>query len=106
MLDRYQYLEKLEKRWICTAVRSDMDANIGRREKSNCFFPSFLPQRVTTGVIFYSEVVFPRIRRVPRTRIDTTKPEKDAEWNNLRGRYTREFLSKKRIYKKKEYIPY
>lgn len=78
-----------------------MDANIGRREKSNCFFPSFLPQRVTTGVIFYSEVVFPRIRRVPRTRIDTTKPEKDAEWNNLRGRYTREFLSKKRIYKKK-----
>lgn len=91
--------------WIYTAVRSDVDANIGER---NLTVSSPLPPlSLTTGVIFYSEVVFDvfhaTYRRVPRSRIDITTPEKDTEWNNLhaRGRYTRECIEirgKKNVY--------
>lgn len=90
--------------WIYTAVRSDVDANIGER---NLIVSSSPPPSLTTGVIFYSEVVFDvfhaTYRRVPRSRIDITTPEKDTEWNNLhaRGRYTREYIEirgKKNVY--------
>lgn len=90
--------------WIYTAVRSDVDANIGER---NLTVSSPPPPSLTTGVIFYSEVVFDvfhaTYRRVPRSRIDITTPEKDTEWNNLhaRGRYTRECIEirgKKNVY--------
>lgn len=89
--------------WIYTAVRSDVDANIGERNLT----VSSPPPSLTTGVIFYSEVVFDvfhaTYRRVPRSRIDITTPEKDTEWNNLhaRGRYTRECIEirgKKNVY--------
>lgn len=91
--------------WIYTAVRSDVDANIGERNLTVSSPP--LPLSLTTGVIFYSEVVFDvfhaTYRRVPRSRIDITTPEKDTEWNNLhaRGRYTRECIEirgKKNVY--------
>lgn len=89
--------------WIYTAVRSDVDANIGERNLT----VSSPPLSLTTGVIFYSEIVFDvfhaTYRRVPRSRIDITTPEKDTEWNNLhaRGRYTRECIEirgKKNVY--------
>lgn len=91
--------------WIYTAVRSDVDANIGERNLTVSSPPPSLS--LTTGVIFYSEVVFDvfhaTYRRVPRSRIDITTPEKDTEWNNLhaRGRYTRECIEirgKKNVY--------
>lgn len=91
--------------WIYTAVRSDVDANIGERNLTVSSPPP--PLSLTTGVIFYSEVVFDvfhaTYRRVPRSRIDITTPEKDTEWNNLhaRGRYTRECIEirgKKNVY--------
>lgn len=89
--------------WIYTAVRSDVDANIGERNLTVSSPPPSLSNN-GCNILFWS-----RIRRVPRyistcsSRIDITTPEKDTEWNNLhaRGRYTRECIEirgKKNVY--------
>lgn len=90
--------------WIYTAVRSDVDANIGERNLT----VSSPPPSLTTGVIFYSEVVFDvfhaTYRRVPRESI-LLRPKKILNGiTYMHEGVTPASVSKSEV--KRMYIPY
>lgn len=92
--------------WIYTAVRSDVDANIGERNLTVSSPPPSLS--LTTGVIFYSEVVFDvfhaTYRRVPRESI-LLRPKKILNGiTYMHEGVTPASVSKSEV--KRMYIPY